>query len=237
MFITLVSEFAAFLVKDEHSIEELLAHIVETTLQPLQATSAFISELNNENQVKYVSQYGFKQSTIDPYSTLHNLQDRYPITDAINERSTVWINTLPTWPDEYELLKALPYENGEKSFICFPIEKRGTPVSVFGIFCEPVIQPDAEIDTFLNQQDIVKLFAPIELDHIKRYSTYLREVKVPHEETQITHLQTEYSGTLQNIDRAALGRDFKSFFSQYDQRRNQNFVKTFPRLSNWYTSL
>ena len=114
----------------------------------------------------------------------------------------------------------------------------------FPTFQNIVILPDTlrleysqEIDTFLNQQDIVKLFAPIELDHIKRYSTYLREVKVPHEETQITHLQTEYSGTLQNIDRAALGRDFKSFFSQYDQRRNQNFVKTFPRLSNWYTSL
>ena len=94
-----------------------------------------------------------------------------------------------------------------------------------------------EIDTFLNQQDIVKLFAPIELDHIKRYSTYLREVKVPHEETQITHTQTEYAGTLQNIDVTALGRDFKSFFSQYDQRRNQNFIKTFPRLSEWYAGL
>ena len=175
MFITLVSEFAAFLVKDEHSIEELLAHIVETTLQPLQATSAFISELNNENQVKYVSQYGFKQSTIDPYSTLHNLQDRYPITDAINERSTVWINTLPTWPDEYELLKALPYENGEKSFICFPIEKRGTPVSVFGIFCEPVIQPDAEIDTFLKSiGNLLSLYIYRNIDlqpHLRRVST------------------------------------------------------------------
>lgn len=150
MFITFVSEFAAYLVKEEHSLEDVLAHIVVNTLEPLQATSAFISELNNENKVKYVSQYGFKKTSIDPYSVLHNLQDRYPITDAIRERSTVWINTLPNWPDEYVLLKDLPYENGEKSFICFPIEKRGAPVSVFGIFCNPVIQPDAEIDTFLK---------------------------------------------------------------------------------------
>jgi hypothetical protein len=114
----------------------------------------------------------------------------------------------------------------------------------FPTFQNIVILPDTlrleysqEIDKFLSQQDIASLFDTIELDHIKRYSTYLREVKVPHEETQITHMQTEYAGTQQNIDTAALGRDFKSFFSQYDQRRNQNFVKTFPRLSNWYTSL
>jgi DNA-binding CsgD family transcriptional regulator len=150
MFISLASEFAAFLVKDEHSIEDVLAHIVVDTFAPLQATSAFISELNNENKVRYVSQYGFKKSSIEPYSSLHSIHDRYPITDAIRERSTVWINTLPQWPEEYELLKELPYQNGEKSFICFPIEKRGAPVAVFGIFCEPVIQPDAEIDAFLK---------------------------------------------------------------------------------------
>ena len=114
----------------------------------------------------------------------------------------------------------------------------------FPTFQNVVILPPAlrleysqEIDKFLEQRDIVSLFATIELDHIKRYSTYLREVKVPHEETQITHTQTEYAGTLQNIDVTALGRDFKSFFSQYDQRRNQNFVKTFPRLSEWYAGL
>jgi organic radical activating enzyme len=114
----------------------------------------------------------------------------------------------------------------------------------FPTFQNVVILPPAlrleysqEIDKFLEQRDIVRLFDPIELDHIKRYSTYLREVKVPHEETQITHTQTEYAGTLQNIDVTALGRDFKSFFSQYDQRRNQNFVKTFPRLSEWYAGL
>lgn len=150
MFINSVSEFASFLTRREHSIDEILAFVVTNTCRPLDATSAFISELNNENQVQYVAQYGYKKTSIDAYSATHDLHDRYPITDAINGRTTVWINTLPNWPVEYELLHDTPYENGEKSFICFPIEKRGTPVSVFGIFCNPVIQPDAEIDAFLK---------------------------------------------------------------------------------------
>ena len=150
MFINSVSEFARFLCDDEHSLEEVLAHIVTNTCQPLQATSAFISELQSDGMVSYVGQFGVPVVTAKTYPLRFSLKDKYPITDAINERSTVWINTLPMWPDEYELLRNLPYTYGEKSFICFPIEKRGTPVSVFGIFCNPVIQPDAEIDAFLK---------------------------------------------------------------------------------------
>jgi hypothetical protein len=150
MFITSVSEFAGFLTHGEHSLEEILAFVVTKTCRPIDATSAFISELNNDGTVSYVDKYGIADSTEQSYPPQYSLNEKYPITDAINERSTVWINTLPDWPVEYELLKDLPYTNGEKSFICFPIEKRGTPISVFGIFCSPVIQPDAEIDAFLK---------------------------------------------------------------------------------------
>jgi len=31
--------------------------------------------------------------------------------------------------------------------------------------------------------------------------------------------------------------DFKSFYVQYDIRRNKNFVETFPELEEWYNSL
>lgn len=150
MFFPYVSEFLEYLSQKELTLDEIMAHVVIETLFPLKATSAFISELNSNNQVSYVTRYGIEQTSAEPYPILYSLNDRYPITDAIRDRSTVWINTLPQWPDDYPLLKDLPYTNGEKSFICFPIEKRGTPVSVFGIFCDPVIQPDTEIESFLK---------------------------------------------------------------------------------------
>jgi len=150
MFITSVSEFASFLCDGEHSLEDVLAHVVTKTCLPIHATSAFISELESDGTVTYIGQFGVPVATVQTYPLSFSVKDKYPITDAINGRSTVWINTLPTWPSEYELLKNLPYAHGEKSFICFPIEKRGTPVSVFGIFCKPVIHPDAEIDAFLK---------------------------------------------------------------------------------------
>ena len=31
--------------------------------------------------------------------------------------------------------------------------------------------------------------------------------------------------------------DFKSFYTQYDVRRNKSFVETFPELADWYNSI
>jgi hypothetical protein len=32
-------------------------------------------------------------------------------------------------------------------------------------------------------------------------------------------------------------RDFKSFYTQYDVRRNKNFIETFPMLKEWWDSI
>ena len=39
------------------------------------------------------------------------------------------------------------------------------------------------------------------------------------------------------LDKELQFHDFKSFYTQYDVRRNKNFVETFPDLKEWYESL
>jgi hypothetical protein len=34
-----------------------------------------------------------------------------------------------------------------------------------------------------------------------------------------------------------LFHDFKSFYSQYDVRRNKNIVNTFPEIADWYENI
>ena len=181
MFMTSVSEFASFLCDGEYSLEEVLAYVVTNTCQPLQATSAFISELESDGTVTFIGQFGVPVATVQTYPLSFSVKNKYPITDAINERSTVWINTLPTWPSEYELLKNLPYTHGEKTFICFPIEKRGTPISVLGIFCKPVIHPDGEIDTFLKSiGNLLSLYMYryLDLEPSKRKNSFKHTINI-----------------------------------------------------------
>lgn len=179
MFLPYVSEFVEFLSVKDHSLEEILGHMVLRVLSPLDATSAFLFELNNENRVESSARYGASHLVRDIYPNSYELRDRVPITDSIRTRSVVWVNTLPTWPEEYPILQAIPYTDPEKTFICFPIEKCGTPIAVLGIFCNPVIDPDAEIDAFLRAIGHVlslhvyrSIDTPAELRHHDKKSTF-----------------------------------------------------------------
>jgi organic radical activating enzyme len=65
-------------------------------------------------------------------------------------------------------------------------------------------------------------FIEWEKDSMTRLVTYLREIEEGHRHTS---------------SKESRERDFKSFYTQYDIRRNKNFVETFPILKEWFDSI
>ena len=61
-----------------------------------------------------------------------------------------------------------------------------------------------------------------ERNHIDRLIDYLQLVDKPHSDA---------------FEEQKLLSDFKNFYEQYDQRRNKNFIETFPELKEWYNDL
>ena len=61
-----------------------------------------------------------------------------------------------------------------------------------------------------------------EINHVLRLVDYLDVVKTPHEGA---------------ADVAVLRKDFRSFYTQYDQRRGLSFESTFPELVQWWRTL
>ena len=150
MFLGYVSEFVEFLSVKDQSLEDTLAHMVLRVLSPIDATAAFVTQLNSENGIDYVGGFGIGLQAQRRYASNYEMRDRHPVTDAIRNRNIVWINTLPQWPVVYPDFNSLSHDTGDRTFICFRIEKCGTPVAVLGIFSKSVIHPDAEIDSFLK---------------------------------------------------------------------------------------
>lgn len=68
----------------------------------------------------------------------------------------------------------------------------------------------------------VSTFHEYEFNQLSRLINYLDVVKTPHTEA---------------MEQITLQRDFKNFYTQYDQRRNKNFAETFPALADWYNTL
>ena len=65
-------------------------------------------------------------------------------------------------------------------------------------------------------------FLDWEKDGMMRLVSYIREIETGHNHT--SSLETRE-------------RDFKSFYTQYDIRRNKNFLETFPELKEWWDSI
>ena len=99
----------------------------------------------------------------------------------------------------------------------------------FPSFQSPLVLPDdlrthyrdCLINTMVKYKQS-SLWHEHEHNHLQRLIDYLDIVKTPHSEA---------------FELNKLRNDFKQFFTQYDQRRNKNFAKTFPRLTDWYNTL
>jgi DNA-binding CsgD family transcriptional regulator len=146
MYLKWTSDLIRFLSDQDHNVEEVLAHVVLRTMAPLQATSAFISVLDNQNSIVTVGRFGIPDQISTMYQDHFQLSDPLPITDALRLRKIVVVNTLPTWPSEYPLLVDTPYPTKEAALIAFPIERCGTPVAVGAVFFSSKV--------FLNEETI-----------------------------------------------------------------------------------
>jgi DNA-binding CsgD family transcriptional regulator len=150
MYLKWTSEFIKFIADQDHSIEEVLAHLVLRVMAPLQASSAFISTLDNQDSLVTVGRFGIPAEISGAYDQDFSLSDRLPITDAIRLRKIITINTLPMWPDEYTEILNFPYSSEEAAFIAFPIERSGTPVAVAGIFFSSKIDINPDLEIFFQ---------------------------------------------------------------------------------------
>ena len=99
----------------------------------------------------------------------------------------------------------------------------------FPSFQSPLVLPhsirqgfQATLTDWLANPTNYSLLQEHEINHTQRLIDYLDVVKTPHSES---------------FDLPSLHNDFKQFYSQYDTRRNKDFVKTFPILTDWYESI
>jgi hypothetical protein len=130
------------------------------------------------------------------------------------------LDSLPEFIDELHRFKQI---YGKKA-ISFTLN-----ILRFPSFQSPLVLPDKLRTQYRDQliNTMIKyksssLFHEHEYNHLQRLIDYLDVVKTPHSEA---------------FDMPKLHNDFKQFHTQYDQRRNKNFVETFPELKDWYQSL
>ena len=130
--------------------------------------------------------------------------------------------TLPEFMDEMIKLK-IKYKS--QSPVCsFNILRFPSFQSIVTLPMEVRLERADAIESWINKNwnEGENGFIEWEKDSMNRLVTYLREIEEGHSHT--SSIETRE-------------RDFKSFYMQYDIRRNKNFTETYPRLKEWFDSI
>jgi DNA-binding CsgD family transcriptional regulator len=149
-YLSAVSEFITFLSRNNLNFDEILRHMVLVVFSPINVEAITYRILDHGDRAVRVATWGMPAEMVQKRGDVYDFNDRYPSNDTLRYRRITWINALPDWGDDYPLLKPYPYTTGAKSFICFPINRSGTPVAALGIFSKDVITPNSEIASFLE---------------------------------------------------------------------------------------
>jgi organic radical activating enzyme len=79
-----------------------------------------------------------------------------------------------------------------------------------------------KLETWFKNNKHSEFLHEMEQNQVQRLIDYLDVVKTPHADA---------------AERSMLEKDFKQFYTQYDLRRNKNFVDAFPNIADWYNSI
>ena len=145
-----ISEFSTFLSARDHSLKEILDHLLRVVLVPIKSESIFFIQTNDFNEFLVTGSSGISKEAELELNSDFSLHDEYPVSYAIRQGKIVWIDGSEASHKKYPLLANFPLIVGDKTLICVPIFLTGTPVAAMSIFSEHGKEEDAEVKSFLS---------------------------------------------------------------------------------------
>ena len=188
-------------------------------IQGIPHLEIYTSQEATDNQAEYI------RDGLDYDLWMHNVQELLEHDDirAVHCMCTINALCLDSLPDLLDQLMRLKQVYGRER-VNFTLN-----ILRFPSFQSALILPDNlrtqyknNLKTWLGFNQGSPLMHEHEINHMQRLIDYLDVVKTPHSEA---------------FELDKLRSDFRQFYQQYDQRREKNFIATFPVLSNWYQSL
>ena len=202
MFLQQIEEFSEFLGMSDHNLDDILKYLTVFTFAPLDCNGTFISAINLDGTAQLIGKFGMEKEIFNSYPKEISLSEKHPIADAVKNRRSIWINTLPDWGSSYESLNGDGTEIAAKTFICWPVERNHSPIGTMGIFCSEVADPSDEVNAFLKTiTNIFVMFFYQLNDDVKEIQreTQIRSTarsafegqKLTERQSQILHLMAE----------------------------------------------
>jgi len=112
----IISDFTIFLQNKGLTIQEICQYLVTVSLKDYGFYCSVFAEIQKNGQVRVTSHFGADPKDIDAWQDMP-LEIKTPVNDCLRENRIVWINTLPNYSQDYELLNSLPTDDRLKTLL------------------------------------------------------------------------------------------------------------------------
>jgi len=145
----IISDFTIFLQNKGLTIQEICQYLVTVSLKDYGFYCSVFAEIQKNGQVRVTSHFGADPKDVDAWQDMP-LEIKTPVNDCLRENRIVWINTLPNYSQDYELLNSLPTDDRLKTLVAFPLRGSSHLLGAISILSSKRIELDTEIELLIK---------------------------------------------------------------------------------------
>ncbi len=145
----IISDFTIFLQNKGLTIQNICQYLVTVTLKDYGFYCSVFAEIQKSGQVRVTSHFGADPKVVEAWQDM-SLEIKTPVNDCLRENRIVWINTLPNYSQDYELLNLLPTDDRLKTLVAFPLRGSSHLLGALSILSSKKIELDTEIELLIK---------------------------------------------------------------------------------------
>jgi len=145
----IISDFTIFLQNKGLTIQNICQYLVTVSLKDYGFYCSVFAEIQKSGQVRVTSHFGADPKDVEAWQDM-SLEIKTPVNDCLRENRIVWINTLPNYSQDYELLNSLPTDDRLKTLVAFPLRGSSHLLGALSILSSKKIELDTEIELLIK---------------------------------------------------------------------------------------
>jgi DNA-binding CsgD family transcriptional regulator len=147
--IEIVTDFTIFLQNKGLTMQDICQYLVTVSLKSYGFYSSVFAEIQKNGLVRVTSHFGADPKDVEAWQDMA-IEIKTPINDCIRENRIVWINTLPNYSQEYELLNSLPTDDRLKTLVAFPIRGSSHLLGAISILSSEKMELDTKMELLIK---------------------------------------------------------------------------------------
>jgi|GEM_PF-4664529 len=128
-----ISEFANYLSERDHSIQEILNHLIRVELKQFEVDSLLFFQADDAGHFSIEAMSGVDTETSTELRTTYSMNDTWPAAYVIRHGLLLWLDGKSNDEKYSEVVKNFPLLIGPRILIVFPVFNDGMPTGALAL--------------------------------------------------------------------------------------------------------